>query len=86
MSEPSNSNANKGHLATTGLFVGLQPFVATASVVLMLAFVAFACFDVVGAENAFGAARDWIAQTLSGYYVAVATLMMFLAFWLMFSR
>lgn len=86
MSEPPDSNANKGHLATTGPFVGLQPFVATASVVLMLAFVAFACIDVVAAENAFGAARDWIAQTLSGYYVAIATLMMFLSFWLMFSR
>jgi len=72
-------------VARSGLFVGLQPFMAATSVALVFGFVAYTSLDVERAGIVFGAARDWIAQSLAGYYVAMATLVLVMTLGLMVS-
>ncbi len=72
-------------VARSGVVKGLQPFTAVTSVVLVFGFVAYTSLDVDRAGIVFGAARDWIAQSLAGYYIAFATLILVMTLGLMVS-
>jgi len=73
-------------IARSGLFAGMNPFMAVASMVMIIAFVAFTISDVDYANSVFTVGKDFIINSLDWFYVLVVTLSLFFVFWLLISR
>ncbi len=73
-------------VAKTGLFTGMNAFMAIASMVMIIGFVAFTISDVEYSGAIFAAAKDYIIGTLDWFYVLVVSLALLFVIWLLFSR
>ena len=73
-------------LATSGLWKGLQPGMALASVGMVLAFVVFTVLNAEGAGVVFAGIRTWIEATLNWYYILTVCAALFVCLFLMCSR
>jgi choline/glycine/proline betaine transport protein len=80
------SDPGRELVGNKGVFKGVHPALTAMSVVLVLGFVAFTIADLDSATLVFSATRDWIAQTLVGYYVGVACAALLVTLALMCSR
>lgn len=75
-----------GIVAKSGLFKGMNALMAVASMVMILAFVAFTIQDVEFSGAVFSKGKDFIINTLDWFYVLVVNLVLFFVFWLLISR
>ncbi len=75
-----------GHLATDGIWKGLHPAMGIASKGMVAAFVVFTVLNVEFANTIYSAVRGWIESALNWYYISALALMLFVCFYLMFSR
>jgi choline/glycine/proline betaine transport protein len=73
-------------VAKSGFFAGMNAFMAIASMVMILIFVAFTINDVEYSSAVFAKGKDFIIGTLDWFYVLVVNLVLFFVFWLMMSR
>lgn len=73
-------------ISRTGLFAGMNKFMALASMIMILGFVAFTINDVEYANTVFSAMKDFIIGTLGWFYVLVMSCILIFVIWLMFSR
>ena len=73
-------------VAKTGLFAGMNTFMAIASMIMILAFVAFTIQDVEYSGAVFAQGKDFIIDALDWFYVLVVSLALFFVFWLLVSR
>ncbi len=80
MNDPQNLVARKG------FFSGLHSGMGIASKVMVVVFVVFTALNVEFANEIYSAIRGWIESTLNWYYITAVTVMLFVCFYLMFSR
>lgn len=73
-------------VAKTGLFAGLHSGMGIAAKVMVVVFVVFTALNVEFANGLYSAVRGWIESTLNWYYITAVTVMLFVCFYLMFSR
>ena len=73
-------------VAKSGLFKGMNAFMALASMVMILAFVAFTIVDVEYSSEVFTVGKNFIINTLDWFYVLVVTVALFFVFYLLMSR
>ena len=74
------------HVAKSGPFAGMNAIMAIASMVMIIAFVAFTIQDVEYSGAIFSVGKDFIINTLDWFYVLVVNLTLFFVFWLLISR
>ena len=60
-------------IARSGLFAGMNPFMAVASMVMIIAFVAFTISDVDYANSVFTVGKDFIINSLDWFYCQSAS-------------
>ncbi|MFY0309978.1 BCCT family transporter [Leisingera sp. D0M16] len=82
----SQSNPNNGRVSRSGFFAGLHPGMGMAAKGMIAAFVIFTIMNVEFAGGVYGAVRGWIEGGLSWYYISTITVIMFVCFFLMFSK
>lgn len=70
----------------TGLFAGMNKFMAIASMVMILGFVGFTISDVEYSGAIFSAGKEFIIETMDWFYVLVLNAILFFVFWLLTSR
>ncbi len=75
-----------GHVATGGIWKGLHPAMGLASKGMVAAFVVFTALNVEFANSIYSAIRGWIESALNWYYISALVVMLFVCFYLMFSR
>jgi choline/glycine/proline betaine transport protein len=75
-----------GHVAKDGIWKGLHPAMGIASKGMVLAFVVFTALNVEFANSIYSAVRGWIESALNWYYISALIIMLFVCFYLMFSR
>ena len=75
-----------GLIAKSGFFAGSNAIMAVASMVMIIAFVAFTIWDVDYSGAIFSEAKDFIIGTLDWFYVLVVTLSLLFVFYLLMSR
>ena len=80
------ADRTSGHVATEGLWKGLHPAMGIASKGMVAAFVVFTALYVDFANNIYSAVRGWIESALNWYYISALIIMLFVCFYLMFSR
>lgn len=80
------SKLQPGQVADKGIWKGLHPAMGLASKGMILAFVVFTALNVELANDIYSAIRGWIESALNWYYVSVLSVMLFVCFYLMFSR
>jgi choline/glycine/proline betaine transport protein len=73
-------------VAKSGIFKGMNAFMAVASMIMILAFVAFTIQDVEYSGAVFAQGKDFIIGALDWFYVLVVSLALFFVFWLLVSR
>ena len=73
-------------VGSTGIFAGMNAFMAIASMLMILAFVGFTISDVEFASEVFAKGKDFIIGTMDWFYVLVVNLVLFFVFWLLMSR
>ena len=73
-------------VSKSGIFKGMNAFMAIASMIMILAFVAFTVQDVEYSGAVFAQGKDFIIGALDWFYVLVVTLALFFVFWLLVSR
>ncbi|MCP5197226.1 MAG: BCCT family transporter [Gammaproteobacteria bacterium] len=73
-------------VAKSGIFTGLHTGMSLAAKGMVAAFVVFTILNVDYAGKLYGAIRSWIESGLSWYYMGTLTIMLFVCFYLMFSR
>ncbi len=73
-------------VAKSGVFAGMNAFMAIASMVMILGFVGFTVQDVEYSGEVFALGKDFIISTLDWFYVLVVTVVLFFVFWLLVSR
>ena len=74
------------YVATEGLWKGLHPAMGIASKGMVAAFVVFTALYVDFAGSVYSAVRGWIESALNWYYISALVVMLFVCFYLMFSR
>ena len=72
--------------AKTGFFTGLHSGMGIAAKAMVVVFVVFTALNVEFANSIYSAIRSWIEATLNWYYISSVTVMLFVCFYLMFSR
>ena len=77
---------NSQYVATQGLWKGLHPAMGIASKGMVAAFVVFTALNVEFASSIYSAVRGWIESALNWYYISALVVMLFVCFYLMFSR
>jgi choline/glycine/proline betaine transport protein len=77
---------NSGHVAKEGIWKGLHPAMGIASKGMVAAFVVFTALNVEFANEIYSAVRGWIESALNWYYISALVIMLFVCFYLMFSR
>ncbi len=75
-----------GLVATAGPMKGLHAGMGIAAKAMIVCFVVFTILNVEFANGIYSAVRGWIETTLSWYYIFVALILLFVCFYLMFSR
>ena len=75
-----------GHVAKDGIWKGLHPAMGIASKGMVAAFVVFTALNVEFANSIYSAIRSWIESALNWYYISALIVMLFVCFYLMFSR
>ena len=80
------SDNNSQHVASEGMWKGLHPGMGIASKGMVAAFVVFTALNVDFANSVYAAVRGWIESGLNWYYISALTVMLFVCFYLMFSR
>ena len=73
-------------VAREGFFTGLHSGMGIAAKVMVIAFVVFTALNVELANGLYSSVRGWIEHTLNWYYISAVTVMLFVCFYLMFSR
>ena len=73
-------------VAKTGFFTGLHSGMGIAAKAMVVVFVVFTALNVEFANEIYSAIRGWIEATLNWYYISAVTIMLFVCFYLMFSR
>ena len=73
-------------IAKTGFFTGLHSGMGIAAKAMVIVFVVFTALNVEFANSIYSAIRGWIEATLNWYYISAVTVMLFVCFYLMFSR
>ena len=73
-------------VAREGFFTGLHSGMGIAAKVMVVVFVVFTALNVEFASGIYTAVRGWIESTLNWYYITAVTVMLFVCFYLMFSR
>ena len=76
----------KSTTANQGFWTGMHQGMGLASKGMIIAFVAFTALNVEGAGSLYSAIRGWVESTLNWYYITSVTIMLFVCFYLMFSR
>ena len=79
-------NNPKDLVARTGFFTGLHSGMGISAKVMVIVFVVFTALNVEVANNLYSSIRGWIEHTLNWYYISAVTVMLFVCFYLMFSR
>ena len=74
------------HVADKGTWKGLHPGMGIASKGMVAAFVVFTALYVEFANAIYSAVRTWIESALNWYYISALVVMLFVCFYLMFSR
>ena len=75
-----------GHVAQDGVWKGLHPAMGIASKGMVAAFVVFTVLNVEFANAIYSSIRGWIESALNWYYISALVVMLFVCFYLMFSR
>ena len=73
-------------VSKSGIFAGMNATMGIASMVMILAFVAFTIRDVESSSAIFAVAKGFIIGTMDWFYVAVVNVCLFFVFWLLVSR
>ncbi len=73
-------------VARQGFFTGLHSGMGIAAKAMVVVFVVFTALNVEFASGVYSAVRGWIESTLNWYYITAVTAMLFVCFYLMFSR
>ena len=73
-------------IAKTGFFTGLHSGMGIAAKAMVIVFVVFTALNVEFANSIYSGIRGWIEATLNWYYISAVTVMLFVCFYLMFSR
>jgi len=73
-------------IAKSGIFKGMNTFMAVGSMVMILAFVLYTIWDVEVSSEVFSAGKDFIIGSLDWFYVLVVNAALFFSVWLLFSR
>ena len=79
-------NNPKDLVAQSGFFTGLHSGMGLAAKVMVVVFVVFTALNVEFANGIYSAVRGWIEHTLNWYYISALIVMLFVCFYLMFSR
>jgi len=85
MSNEKNSTPDN-MVAKSGIFSGMNAFMAIASMVMILCFVVFTIQDVEYSGAVFAQGKDFIIGSLDWFYVLVVNMVLFFVFWLLLSR
>ena len=78
--------ANSHLVAQSGLFKGLHSGMGIAAKAMVVVFVVFTAINVEFANGIYTAVRGWIEYALNWYYITALVIMLFVCFYLMFSR
>ncbi len=78
--------ANSQLVAQRGLFKGLHSGMGIAAKAMVVVFVVFTAINVEFANSIYTAVRGWIENALNWYYIFALVIMLFVCFYLMFSR
>ncbi len=78
--------ANSHLVAQSGLFKGLHSGMGIAAKAMVVVFVVFTAINVEFANGIYAAVRGWIEYALNWYYITALVIMLFVCFYLMFSR
>ena len=73
-------------VARSGPFKGMSTFMGIASMVMIIAFVAFTIRDVEYSSAVFSTGKEFIIGSLDWFYVLVVNCALFFTFWLLISR
>ena len=73
-------------VAKSGFFTGLHSGMGIAAKAMVVVFVVFTALNVEFANSIYSSVRGWIEATLNWYYISAVTVMLFVCFYLMFSR
>ena len=73
-------------VAQSGPFKGLHSGMGIAAKVMVVVFVVFTAINVEFASSIYQAVRGWIEYALNWYYIMALVIMLFVCFYLMFSR
>lgn len=76
----------KNMLAGKGVFQGVHPGMAIASIAMVLAFVLFTIIDVDFSNGVYSDIKSWIQSSLNWYYVTVVSLVLGFSVWVACSR
>ncbi len=79
-------NKASQQVADKGIWKGLHPAMGIASKGMVAAFVVFTALNVELANEIYSAIRGWIESALNWYYISALVIMLFVCFYLMFSR
>ncbi len=79
-------NNSSQNVAQSGMWKGLHPAMGIASKGMVAAFVVFTALNVEFANSIYSAIRGWIESALNWYYISALVIMLFVCFYLMFSR
>jgi len=79
-------NKSSQQVAQSGIWKGLHPAMGIASKGMVAAFVVFTALNVELANEIYSAIRGWIESALNWYYISALVIMLFVCFYLMFSR
>ena len=73
-------------VANSGMWAGLHPGMATASLAMVLIFVVFSVVNMDGAGAVYAGIRAWIESSLGGFYVLSVCVMLLACIYIMCSR
>ena len=73
-------------VANSGMWAGLHPGMAMASLGMVLVFVVFTAVNVEGAGAAYAGIRSWIESSLGGFYILSVCAMLVACIYIMCSR
>ncbi len=73
-------------VAQSGIFKGLHGGMGIAAKAMVVVFVIFTALNVDFANSIYSAVRGWIESALNWYYISALVILLFVCFYLMFSR
>ena len=73
-------------IAKSGIFSGMNAFMALASMTMIVAFIGYTIIDVERSSEVFSVGKDFIIGTMDWFYVIVVNAALAFSLWLMLSR